>query len=370
MDGNYLQSAGRPHHLFAAASGVEWRHSVLPVWRLHTLLWQKTRSRESTSEEETPLQHLIQMDKTRRYTLQFWWCHIRWDDMCWPLITGKKKGATCSSRSRSKMWCMKAAWSPSVNGTSRSVSSCSRLLWKRLSRSSLGRQGELWGCCSCSTATGKKEETQITPVLLKRWALKSPLTLFLYFMVKERTMYLMLVSGHFHCRPMWVSYLCQMRGRRSQPAGTLGAAEWGQTGREPCGCCPQTQRLLLHAHAHTDRTPTLQFTKALPFKQYTRVNMIEVMQLDRATSCRWVNRTQIHWYTSRHPTSIWTIAYGFYTHHFLCQHCYMFALLTTSQWLRCPHVETCGVNVHILNVCIEHHYLVMLSSCFKGHILP
>ena len=69
-----------------------------------------------------------------------------------PLITGKEKGATWPSRSRSKMWCINVTWSLSANGISLSLSSCSRLLWKRLSRSSLGRQGELWICSSFSIA--------------------------------------------------------------------------------------------------------------------------------------------------------------------------------------------------------------------------
>lgn len=81
---------------------------------------------------------------------------IRFRHVHGPLITGKEKGATWPSRSRSKMWCMKAAWSLPAKGISLSLSSCSRLPWKRLSRSSLGRQGELWICSSVSTAKSKK----------------------------------------------------------------------------------------------------------------------------------------------------------------------------------------------------------------------
>lgn len=54
------------------------------------------------------------------------------------------------------MWCMKATWSLSANGISLSVSSCSRLLWKRSSRSSLGRQWVLWICSSVSTTEDKE----------------------------------------------------------------------------------------------------------------------------------------------------------------------------------------------------------------------
>lgn len=59
------------------------------------------------------------------------------------------------------MWCMKATWSPSANGISLSLSSFSRLVWKRLSRSSLGRQWELFICCSFPIAEHKKANVHI-----------------------------------------------------------------------------------------------------------------------------------------------------------------------------------------------------------------
>jgi len=155
---DYLQRAGRSHHLFAAAGGGEWRHGVLSVWRLQTLLWQNTGGRDCTSEEENPPVSDSNGQNRRRHTAPAYvllTSHTHTDSHTHrPLITGREKGATWPSRSRSKMWCMKATWLSSASGTSLSVSLCSRLLWKRPSRSSLGGQGELWICSSFSTATG------------------------------------------------------------------------------------------------------------------------------------------------------------------------------------------------------------------------
>lgn len=178
----------------------------------------------------------------------------------WPLITGKEKGATWPSRSRSKIWCMKVTWSLSANAISLSLSSCSRLLCKRLSRSSLGIQGELWTCSSFSTATGQKgrhtwnrrENVQFLKELIVKYSLvfcDYP-SLFCYFTINfyGKSMYFMMDLYYPCCWSKWVcvQYLYWMWGRIAQPAGILEADEWGQTGKEPCECCLQRTGLLLH----------------------------------------------------------------------------------------------------------------------------
>lgn len=45
---------------------------------------------------------------------------------------------------------MKVTWSASANGISRSLRSCCKELWNKLSRSSLGREGALWSASSFS----------------------------------------------------------------------------------------------------------------------------------------------------------------------------------------------------------------------------
>lgn len=79
-----------------------------------------------------------------------------------PLMAGNEKGAAWPSRSRSRTWRMKAAWSAAANGISLSLSSCFRLLWKRSSSSSLGGQEELGICSSFSTAENMNTKQRTT----------------------------------------------------------------------------------------------------------------------------------------------------------------------------------------------------------------